>query len=115
MSCCSPGAEAALLLRHERTAGEEVLLASRLVADGVRLSVLSVPSAHCGGCIRKIEQELDGLAGVESARVNLSTRRVTVQWRAESAPPPLVETLKGIGFEAHLFDAEPEGGTGELS
>ena len=49
---------------------------------------LSVPAIHCGACIRTIEKALGGLAGVESARVNLSTKRVTVRWRADGAPPP---------------------------
>ena len=94
MGCCGPGAELALLARDARGATEEVLLASRVVADGVRQTDLSVPTMHCGACIRAIEKALGGLAGVESARVNLSTRRVTVRWRSESAPPPFLETLK---------------------
>jgi Cu2+-exporting ATPase len=52
---------------------------------------------------------------VESARINLSTRRVTIRWRADAAPPPFVETLKQAGFEAHLFDAESDGNDGTLS
>jgi P-type Cu2+ transporter len=74
-----------------------------------------VPTVHCGVCIRTIEKALGGLAGVESARVNLSTRRVTVRWRSENVPPPFLETLKQAGFEAHLFDIESDDGNGELS
>src|SRR6266550_8983044 len=102
MGCCGSGSELAELLPDARAAGEEMLLASRIVADGVRQSDLSAPAIHCGACIRTIEKALGGLAGVESARVNLSTRRVTVRWRADSAPPPFLETLKQAGFEAHL-------------
>ena len=108
MGCCGPGAELALLARDARGTAEEVLLASRVVADGVRQTDLSVPTMHCGACIRTIEKALGGLAGVESARVNLSTRRVTVRWRSESAPPPFLETLKQAGFESHLFDIESD-------
>ena len=115
MGCCGPGAELALLARDARGAGEEVLLASRVVADGVRQTDLSVPTIHCGACIRTIEKALGGLAGVESARVNLSTRRATVRWRADSAPPPFLETLKRAGFEAHLFDIESDKKDGALS
>ena len=85
-----------------------MLLASRIVADGVRQSDLSVPTIHCGACIRTIEKALGGLAGVESARVNLSTRRATVRWRADGAPPPFIETLRRVGFDAHLFDVEAD-------
>ena len=59
-----------------------------LVAPGLRQNDLSVPGIHCGGCVARIERVLGGLPGVERARVNLSTRRVTVTWRGE-APPPL--------------------------
>jgi Cu2+-exporting ATPase len=115
MGCCGPGAELTLLAPDAHGTGEEVLLASRIVADGVRQTDLSVPTVHCGACIRTIEKALGGLAGVESARVNLSTRRATVRWRSDGAPPPFIETLKRAGFEAHLFDVEPDNGHGELS
>ena len=115
MGCCGPGAELALLVPGARVAGEEVLLASRIVADGVRQTDLSVPTVHCGACIRTIEKALGELAGVENARVNLSTRRVTVRWSSDGAPPPVIEALKQVGFEAHLFDVEPNNGHGELS
>ncbi|NIJ15441.1 Cu2+-exporting ATPase [Sphingobium vermicomposti] len=51
----------------------------------------------------KIERVLTGLEGVASARVNLSTRRVTVTWRRAGGVPPLLETLSGAGFEANLL------------
>jgi Cu2+-exporting ATPase len=115
MGCCGSGAEAALMLPDARAAAEEVLLASRVVADGVRQTDLSVPHVHCGACIRTVEKALGGVAGVESARVNLSTKRVTIRWRADRAPPPFIETLKRAGFEAHLFDADSDNKDGALS
>src|SRR5436190_17149007 len=108
MGCCGSGAELVALLPDARAAGEEVLLASRIVADGVRQTDLSVPAVHCGACMRTVETALGGLSGVESARVNLSTRRATVRWRADNVPPPFIDTLKRAGFEAHLFDIESE-------
>ena len=115
MSCCDSGAEFALRAPDERATGDEVLLASRVVADGVRQTDLSVPTVHCGACIRAVEMALGALAGVESARVNLSTRRVTVRWRSKGPPPPFVETLKQAGFEAHLFDVGSDDKDGALS
>ena len=97
MGCCGSGAKLTMLLPDARARVEEVLLASRIVADGVRQTNLSVPTIHCGACIRAIEKALGGLAGVESARVNLSTKRVTVRWRSGGAPPPFIETLKSGG------------------
>jgi P-type Cu2+ transporter len=115
MGCCGSDAGLIALLSDARAAGEEVLLASRIVADGVRQTDLSAPAIHCGACIRTIEKALGGLPGVESARVNLSTRRVTVRWRADGAPPPLIETLEQVGFQAHLFDFEPDSKDGARS
>lgn len=106
MSCCAPGAEAAAAL-GKRNAGEELRLASRDVGDGLYQTDLSTPTIHCGGCIQKIEKALAALPGVEQARVNLSTKRVTVRWRAET-PPPVLDTLHAIGFDAHLHDAAVE-------
>ena len=84
-----------------------MLLASRLVDGGLRQNELSVPSIHCGACVARIERVLGVLPGVERARVNLSTRRASVAWRGETAPP-LVETLSEAGFEAHLHAAGAE-------
>ena len=69
-------------------------------------------AAHASG---RIEKALGGLAGVESARANLSAKRVTVRWRSNGSPPPLIETLKQAGFEAHLFDFESDRDDGALS
>lgn len=115
MSCCGSAAEFALQASDPRAAGAEVLLASRVVADGLRQTDLSVPAIHCGGCIRTIEIALGALAGVETARVNLSTKRATVRWRSNGAPPPFIETLKQAGFESNLFDVDSEGEDDALS
>jgi Cu2+-exporting ATPase len=113
MSCCAPGAE--LTAMPPRAGDEEILLASRVVADGIRQTDLSVPAIHCGACIRTIEKALGGLAGVESARANLSAKRVTIRWQANGSPPPFVDTLKQAGFEAHLFDIDSSKDDGALS
>jgi P-type Cu2+ transporter len=114
VGCCGSGAELALLLPDTLPAGEEVLLASRIVAEGVRQTDLSVPTVHCGACMRAVEAALAELSGVQSARVNLSTKRATVRWRSDSVPPPFIETLKRAGFEAHLFDVEADTKDGAL-
>lgn len=106
MSCCAPGAEAGLEiehLAHGLPSTEEIKLASRELGDGVRQVELSVPGVHCGGCIQKIEGALGKLGGVEGARVNLSTRRVSIRWRGGDVPP-VASTIGGLGYEAHLFD-----------
>jgi Cu2+-exporting ATPase len=104
MSCCASGAASEVALAERRRLGDELRLASRDLGGGLLQTDLSVPTIHCGGCIQKIETALGALPGVEQARVNLSTKRVAVRWRGE-APPPVLDTLKGIGFAAHLHDA----------
>lgn len=105
MSCCAaPAGNLALVMADPQSDANEVLLASRVLGDGIRQTDLSVPGVHCGGCIQAVEAALAALPGVEAARVNLSTKRVTIRWRA-AAPPPFVQTLHGIGYEAHLYDA----------
>lgn len=107
MSCCASGIEASAALTEPRNAGEELRLASRDVGNGLYQTDISVPTIHCGGCMQKIEKTLGTLPGVEQARVNLSTKRVTVRWRAE-ALPPILGALHAIGFDAHLQDAAVE-------
>jgi len=103
MSCCAPGVE---LIGDNMAAGraEEVRLASRDIGDGLRQTDLSVPGVHCGGCIQSIEKALNALPGVEAARVNLSSKRATIRWKDAATPPPFIETLRDIGYEAHLDD-----------
>lgn len=97
----------------ERSAvSNELLLASREVAPGLRQVELAVPGMHCGACIARVERVLGGLPAVDRARANLSTRRVTVAWRG--AAPPLLATLNDAGFEAHLHDAANEVKDGTL-
>ncbi|MEO9228020.1 MAG: heavy metal translocating P-type ATPase [Devosia sp.] len=86
---------------------EELRLASRLLKDGMFRTELSVPGVHCAGCIRRVESTLSKLDGVEYARVNLSTRRAAVHWRPAGVPPPILEALDRLGYEAHLFEEAP--------
>ncbi|MBD0416906.1 cation-translocating P-type ATPase [Oryzicola mucosus] len=109
--CCAPDAEVALGIPVHGATGpsrEEIGLTSRLSPAGLRHVDLSVPGVHCSDCIRNVERALGALAGVERARVNLSTKRVGVDWRADAAVPALTETLNELGYEAHLFEAGDE-------
>ncbi|MES0026173.1 MULTISPECIES: cation-translocating P-type ATPase [unclassified Mesorhizobium] len=108
MSCCAPGAEIALDLVSGTSvlpSSQEIRLASRSLGDDLHQTDLSVPTVHCGACIQTIETALGKLGHVEAARVNLSTKRVSVRWRGDEAPP-LVAVLGRLGYQAHLFEAE---------
>ena len=110
MSCCAPGAESALMIGPGReVAPQELMLASRNLGDGSMQTDLSVPQAHCAGCIGAIEGALGRLDGVLSARLNLTARRVSVKWRQDGAVPPMIEALRRVGYEATLAET----GTGQ--
>jgi P-type Cu2+ transporter len=97
MSCCAPGTEddAGRIL-----ADADVALASRALGNGLRQVELAVPAVHCAACIATVEGALARLEGVDSARVNLSTRRVSIKY-SEGTMPPLSETLAAAGYPAH--------------
>ncbi len=67
--------------------------------------MLSLPSAHCAACISTVESALAAVPGVESSRVNLTMKRVSVDAGAEVTAEALVAVLAGVGFEAHELDA----------
>ena len=62
---------------------------------------LAVEGLRCAGCISKIEHGLLDLNGVQSARVNFTVKRVTVEHEAGLDPAALVDALEKLGFAAH--------------
>jgi P-type Cu2+ transporter len=63
-----------------------------------------VPGMHCMGCMNKIERGLAELPFVDSARTNLSTKRVRVKWMgANGQASALQSRLADLGFEATVF------------
>lgn len=73
---------------------------------------LLVPDVHCGGCVRKIEGALGDMSGVDSARVNLSTKKLHVSWRpGQLAPEDVVRKLETLGFDPTPFVPEAASNT----
>ncbi len=106
MTCCAPSAEVATDLQALNAAGpavDEILFAAKNLGNGLLQTDLSVPSMHCAACMSSIETELAGLENVISARVNLSTKRVSVKWTG-AEPPPMIRALDAVGYPAHLSD-----------
>lgn len=116
MSCCAAGSEGALDIEragHALPSAEELKLSSRSVGPGLWQVDLSVPAVHCGTCITTVEHALKALPQVERARVNLSTKRVSVVWResvdgVETDPVSLPRAIASTGYESHLFTAAEE-------
>jgi P-type Cu2+ transporter len=79
---------------------------ARLGGDGLSHLDLSVRGARCAGCLRKIEGGLSALPGVEAARLNLTTGKLSIAWRTESlAPADLARTIARLGYHAVPYDA----------
>ncbi|KAB2682141.1 MULTISPECIES: cation-translocating P-type ATPase [Brucella/Ochrobactrum group] len=106
MSCCVENARAATVIQAVST--DEMQVASRALGDGLRQLDLSVPGVHCGLCIKNIEETLGKISGVAYVRVNLTARRVTVRWKDGETPPDVVDPLRRLGYEAHIFDMAQE-------
>ena len=66
--------------------------------------MLSIPGAHCAACISTVEQGLERLPGIRSARVNLTLRRVLVEAEPEVTAASLIPHLDRLGYEAHELD-----------
>jgi Cu2+-exporting ATPase len=114
MSCCAPGIEGATESIIALPSDDEVRFCARDLGDGRSQVELSVPQVHCGACISTVENGLTKLDGVEAARVNLSSKRVTVRWQGEEVPP-LVATLAKLGYTPNLADDAAAGRDGTLS
>ncbi|MFZ1743562.1 MAG: heavy metal translocating P-type ATPase [Pontixanthobacter sp.] len=70
------------------------------------VTVLAVPSMHCAGCMSKIERGLGEVEGIDAARVNLSSRLVSVTHSPDIDQNDLVQALANIGFEAQARKSE---------
>lgn len=66
---------------------------------------LLLSGVNCGGCIQKIESALLEEKDVQTARLNFSTRRLTLMW--DSAPERaniLVTKIENLGYGVQVFD-----------
>ncbi|MCB1389663.1 MAG: cadmium-translocating P-type ATPase [Rhodobacteraceae bacterium] len=66
--------------------------------------MLSVPDAHCALCIQNVENDLERMPGVKSARLNLTLRRVSVEAEPGVTAQQIAERLERIGYPAHELD-----------
>ncbi|MCC2113657.1 MAG: heavy-metal-associated domain-containing protein, partial [Hyphomicrobiales bacterium] len=73
--------------------------------DGVAHIDLAVEGITCAACIVQIEKGLGAMPGVTRARLNLSSHRLAVEWRAEeTAANTVIAALERLGYRAHPFD-----------
>lgn len=104
MSCCTAAAACGPATQSDRSSASD---------DGAGDTVLEliIPSVHCAGCISRIEGGVKKLAGVGSARLNLSTRRLRVNLTDTGAGRSVIEAVEALGYECRPFSAAEAGTT----
>lgn len=77
----------------------------RHLDGGIARMELAVEGIRCGGCIRAIENGLASIPQTTRARVNLTDRRVAVEWRDGSLDPArFIDRLSELGYRAYPYD-----------
>lgn len=59
----------------------------------------SVPTISCQHCVNAITKEVQGVQGVQSVKVDLNTKRVSVQADASVPTQTLVEAINEAGYD----------------
>ena len=76
-------------------------------ADGTATLHLMVDGLQCAACVWLIETALGRQPGVTHARLNMTTRRLTVTWRMdETDANTVVDTVARIGYRAVPYDPD---------
>jgi Cation transport ATPase len=66
---------------------------------------LAVEGVSCAGCMSKIERGLAAIPDVTLARVNLTDRRVALEWRQGALDPArFIDRLAELGYKAYPFE-----------
>ena len=86
-----------------------------LAGERLERTVLAVPGAHCAGCMAKIEGGIGNLSGVVSARLNLTSRQLTVSHAHSLQVPELVAAIERLGFAAQPLTDAVAAGQGSVS
>lgn len=75
--------------------------------DGKTSLELLVPDVRCAGCLSKVERAVAALPGVVTARVNLSLKRLSVEFRPGAGDPAeVVATLDRLGYPSTPYDPQ---------
>ncbi|TAI62629.1 cation-translocating P-type ATPase [Bradyrhizobium sp. Leo170] len=66
---------------------------------------LAVEGVSCAGCMSKIERGLSAIPDVTLARVNLTDRRVALEWKEGALDPArFIDRLAELGYKAYPFE-----------
>jgi Cu2+-exporting ATPase len=73
--------------------------------SGIAHLDLAVEGVSCAGCMAKIERGLSAMPDVTRARVNLTDRRLAVEWKQGALQPAqLIDRLAELGYKAYPFE-----------
>ncbi|MCP3406538.1 cation-translocating P-type ATPase [Bradyrhizobium sp. CCGB01] len=79
----------------------------RAAGAGVQHIDLAVEGVHCAGCMAKIERGLSAIPDVTLARVNLTDRRVALEWKQGTLDPArFIDRLEELGYKAYPYETE---------
>ena len=79
----------------------------RTAGEGLRHIDLAVEGVHCAGCMAKIERGLSAIPDVTLARVNLTNRRVALEWKEGTLDPArFIDRLQELGYKAYPYETE---------
>src|SRR6516165_1057923 len=77
----------------------------RDVGSGLQHIDLAVEGVNCAGCMSKIERGLSAIPEVTLARVNLTDRRVALEWKQGALDPSrFIDRLAELGYKAYPFE-----------
>src|SRR3954452_5787978 len=77
----------------------------KTLGTGINHIDLAVEGVSCAGCMSKIERRLSAIPDVTLARVNLSDRRVALEWKQGSLDPArFIDRLAELGYKAYPFE-----------
>jgi Cu2+-exporting ATPase len=78
---------------------------------GDREMMFALDHVMCGACAAKIERNLCTLPGVQSARVNLTDKRLLLRWRdGQFDPASIPGELQDLGYDGSPFRAADASG-----
>jgi Cu2+-exporting ATPase len=79
----------------------------RTAGEGLQHIDLAVEGVHCAGCMAKIERGLSAIPDVTLARVNLTDRRVALEWKQGTLDPArFIDRLEELGYKAYPYETE---------
>jgi len=74
-------------------------------------AILHISGMSCASCVRRVEEGLRGMAGVEKASVNFATEQAIVDFDpAAIRPEEMSERVRELGYEVIKIDQPASGG-----